>query len=91
MLAEWMMELGLGLLDIIYSFLGVLPSFSSQVTNAVDGMFSIMFSGVNLVSIFIDMSMARILIPLAIAIINADKIIKLIMFILKKIPVLNIK
>lgn len=91
MLAEWMMDLGLILLDIIYSMLGVLPSFSPEVTSAVDGMFSIMFSGVNLVGIFVDLRMIKILIPITIGIIHADKIIKLVMFVLKKIPVLNIK
>lgn len=91
MLSEWMMAMGLGLIDILNSMLGVLPSFSPQITNAVDGMFNIMFSGVNLVGIFLDINMLKILIPLAIAIINADKIIKLVMFVLKKIPILDIK
>lgn len=91
MLAEWGMSLSLDLLDILYSFIGVLPSFSSEVTDVVDRMFEILFSGINLAGIFLDMSLVKILIPCAIAIINADKIIKIVMFILKKIPVLNIK
>ncbi len=91
MLSEWMMDLGLGLLDIIYSMLGVLPEFSPEITSTVDDIFTLMFSGINLVGIFVDVRMVKILIPLVIGIIHADRIIKLVMFVLKKIPILGIK
>lgn len=91
MLSEWMMKFGISLLDIIYSFLGVLPSFPEAVTNTVDEVFNIMFSAINLAGIFIDLNMVKILIPIVIAIINFDKILKIVMFVLKKIPLINIK
>ena len=86
-----MMSVGLYFIDVLNAMLGVLPQVPQPVVNALDGVFGIMFSAVNLVGIFVDLSMVKILIPLAIAIINADKIIKLVMFILKKIPIIDIK
>ena len=91
MILEWMMSVGLYFIDVLNAMLGVLPQVPQPVVNALDGVFGIMFSAVNLVGIFVDLSMVKILIPLAIAIINADKIIKLVMFILKKIPIIDIK
>lgn len=91
MIVEWMMVLGLNILDIIYSMLGVLPGFSPDITNAINTFFDIIFGAIGLVSIFVDIDMVKVLIPLVIGIINFDKIIKLVMFILKKIPILNIK
>ncbi len=91
MIVEWMMQLGIGILDIMYSMLGVLPSFSTDVTNAINTFFDIIFGAVSLVSIFVDIEMVKILVPLAIGIINFDKIIKLVMFIVKKIPIINVK
>lgn len=91
MIIQWGMDLGIGILDLIYSFLGVLPSFSSDITAAIDTFFQFLFSAVGLVSIFVPLNMVKILVPMVIAIINMENIIRLIMFILKKIPVINIK
>lgn len=91
MLIEWMMNLGRVIFDAIFALGGVLPNFSPEVVDAVDTVFGYMFSAVSLVSIFVDMHMVKILIPLVIAIINFDWIIKFVMFVLKKIPILDIK
>jgi hypothetical protein len=91
MLTEGLLKVGITLIDIIYSFLGVLPKFSAEIINVVDGMFNLLFDGVNLAGIFIDLNMVKILIPFAIAIINFDKIAKIVMFVLKKIPIIDIK
>ncbi len=91
MLTEWMLSLGQHIIDVVFALTGVLPDFSSNITGAVDKVFILMFNGVSLVSIFIDMNMVKLLIPFVIAILNFDKIIKAIMFILKKIPILDIK
>jgi hypothetical protein len=91
MISEKFISLGIGLLDVIYSMLGVLPDMPAPVVNAVDKMFAIMFDAVGLVGIFVDMSLVKILIPLAIAIINFDKILKLVIFVIRKIPFLSMK
>lgn len=91
MIVEWMMDIGLFLFDAIYALAGVLPQMPSEVRHVVDAVFQIMFDGVSLASIFLDMDMAKILIPLAIAVQNFDWLMKSVMFILKKIPLLGIE
>ena len=91
MLVEWMINLGVSIFDVLMSMLGVLPDLPQAIIDAIDFVFGLMFDAVSLASIFVDFNMVKILIPLAIAIFNFDAIFKLIMFILKKIPILDIK
>lgn len=86
-----MMNLGKAIFDAIFWLCGALPQVPDSVRLAVDDVFNIMFDGVNLLDIFVDLDFVIVLIPIAIAILNFDKVIKLVMFILKKIPLLNIK
>ena len=91
MIIEWLLKAGTLLLTAIFSLLDLLPNMPQTVMNVVDGIFDIMYQGVNLASVFIDFNMVKILIPIIIAIINFDKILSLIMFILKKIPFIAVK
>ncbi|MEM0174389.1 MAG: hypothetical protein QXI16_07790 [Sulfolobaceae archaeon] len=91
MLTEWMLELGVLIFHVIFAMLGVLPELSPSIINAIDYVFELMFSSVNLVNIFIDISMVKRLIPLTIAVLNFDHIIKFVTYILKKIPMLGIE
>lgn len=90
MISNGIINLGRGLMDVLFSLGGVLPNFSPDVVNVIDKFFAFMFGGINLLSIFIDMNMVKILIPFVIGILNFDKIIKVLMFILKKIPIIDI-
>lgn len=91
MIVEWMINLGVNLFDVLMSMIGVLPDLPQAIIDAIDFVFNLMFDGVALASIFLDFNMVKLLIPLAIAVFNFDAIVKLIMFILKKIPILDIK
>lgn len=91
MIVEWMMSLGELLFDALFAMAGILPTMPIEVRNAVDGVFNIMFGSVSMVAIFIDMRMVRILIPLTIAVLNWDWVMKSIIFIIKKIPVIDLK
>lgn len=91
MLTNSILNMGMGIMDIIYSFMGVLPSVDPSVDTAINEFFNFMFGGINMLSVFVDMNMLKVLIPWAIAIINADNIIKIIMFILKKLPFIDMK
>jgi len=90
MLIEWMMNLGETIFDALFALVGALPALPSEIRTSVDTIFNLMFSGVSLASIFIDLHMVKILIPIEIAVLNFDHIIKLVMFILKKIPLIDI-
>lgn len=85
------MNLGKLIVDTLFALLGILPKYPSEVTSVIDGAFAFLFSGINLVGIFVDLNMVKILIPLVIAILNMDKIIKFIVFAVKKIPFIGIE
>lgn len=91
MLVEWMINLGVNIFDVIMSMLGVLPSLPQVGMDAIDFVFNKMYSAVGLVGIFLDMGFVKVMVPIAIAVFNFDHIVKFIMFILKKIPIINIK
>lgn len=75
----------------IFALLDVLPSLPDTIINAIDSFFNLIWQGVHLVSFFLPMDTVKVLIPIVIAIVNFDKIWKLIMFIVRKIPFLDIK
>lgn len=91
MIAEFGMQLLEIIIGAIFSLLDILPDMPPTITNAIDSFFDLIWQGVNLVSFFLPMDTVVILIPIVIAIVNFDKIWKLIMFILRKIPFVGIK
>ena len=92
MLVEWMLKLCTILFDLIFSLLGVLPQFSPEIISTIDEYFEFIFGGgIALLAIFVDIDMVQILAPFVIGIINFDHIAKIVMFILKKIPLLSIE
>ena len=91
MIIEWVMNLGMGIIDVLFMMLDTLPNFPSKVITVINSVFDLMFSAVNLVGVFLDFSMVRTLIPIVILILNFDKIVKLIIFAVKKIPFIGIE
>ena len=91
MLGKWMLNLGELIFDIIFAMLGVLPDLPTPIINVIDFIFDLLFDSVSLVSIFLDFNMIKLAIPIFIAIYNFDHLVKLVMFILKKIPILGIE
>lgn len=86
MIVEKLMDIGLYIIDLLFSLIGALPDVPVGVRAAVGSMLEFMFSGINLLAIFCDISFVKLLIPIVIAILNFDKIAKLVIFIIKKIP-----
>ena len=91
MLVELMLSLVKVLIDIIFAFLGILPDMPDTLIVAINDFMDLLFAGANIVALFMPMDIVRILIPIVIAIVNFDKILKIIIFILKKIPFLGIE
>lgn len=91
MIIELVMNLGIGIIDVLFMMLGVLPDFPASVVNVVNGVFDLMFSAINLVGVFVDFNMVKTLIPIVILILNFDKLVKLIIFVIKKIPFIGIE
>ena len=86
-----MLELVKLLVQIIFSFLGILPDMPSTLITMIDAFINLILEGASLVSLFLPMETVKILIPIVIAIVNFDKIFKLVMFIIKNIPFLGMK
>lgn len=78
------------LLFLCFSWIN-LPSFPESLQSSLDSFLDLIFSGINLFGFFIRPLTIQVVIPLLIIIINFDKVYKLTMFILKKIPFLGIK
>lgn len=90
MIIEGLLELIYGLFEIIFSFIE-LPPLPVEIQNVIDTAVSYMLGGIGFLKVFIDFDFLGILVPIVIIIINLDKIWKLVMFVLRKIPFLGIE
>lgn len=84
----------LSLVTSITMILGILPDIVSVPDVVVDGINSfldIIFNNLDLLNVFVPVSTIKLVIPIAIIIMNFEHIYKLIMWIIKKIPFLGIE
>jgi hypothetical protein len=77
------------LLFSVFSWIN-LPQFPEGLTNSLNSFIDLIFDNLNLLGFFIRPVTITIVIPVLIILINFDKVYKLTMWILKKIPMLNI-
>jgi len=77
------------LLFTVFSWIN-LPQFPEGLTNSLNNFIDLIFDNLSLLGFFIRPATITIVIPVLIILINFDKIYKLTMWILKKIPMLNI-
>lgn len=78
---------------LITTIFGVLPSIPGapdSIVSGVEGFLDIIFDNVGLLGVFVPVSTIKVVIPIAIIIINFDHIYKVTMWIIKKIPMLGI-
>lgn len=68
-----------------------LPQVPSEVTSVVDSVFGYMGQGVGILWLFVPQGLVQVLLPLVIVVINFDRLYKLGVWILKKIPMLGIE
>lgn len=68
-----------------------LPNLPDELLNAVDLFLDLIFDNAGVLGFFIRPITITITIPVVIIILNFDKLYKLTMWILKKIPMLNMK
>lgn len=90
MIIEAILNLFLSLIEGVFGWIN-LPQLPSSVTAVIDELFGYFTGAVGLLSIFIDFHMLRILLPILVIVINFDEVYKFTMFILRKIPFLNIQ
>ena len=89
LIVESLLNLFANTLKVIFQWIN-LPQVPSNIQTVIDQFFEYLRSGMGFVYLFFDMSLVKILLPLLIAVINFDKVYKLVMFVLRKIPFLGV-
>lgn len=89
MIIQLILNLLKTLLFSVFSWIN-LPQFPEGLTNSLNSFIDLIFDNLNLLGFFIRPATITIVIPVFIILINFDKVYKLTMWILKKIPMLNI-
>lgn len=82
------------LATVITTVFGILPNIPNLPDNLINGVYSVInviFDNLSLLGCFIRPQTIIIAVPVVIVIYNFDKIYKVVLFILKKIPMLGIK
>lgn len=87
MIIQFILDLLLKVVNAILSFLDVLPSFPSSLVNGINTIFSYMTSAINMVNFILPFDNVKVAIPIAIAVINFENIYRMVMWIVRKLPV----
>ena len=90
MIVEAVLNLLIGMIKTVFGWIN-LPQLPDEVMSIIDQLFDILSGAMGLLSIFMDIDMLKILLPVLLIVINFDEAYKLTMFILRKIPFLGIK
>lgn len=78
------------LLQILFGWINI-PQFPDSLKNSINSFLDLIFNNLTFLGFFVRPSTLKIVIPLAIFMFNFKYIYKLTMWIIKKIPFLNIK
>lgn len=90
MIIQGLLNLIKTLLFAVFSWIN-LPVFPETLTSSIDSFLSLIFDNLTLLGFFIRPQTLMVSIPVLIILLNFDEVYKLTMWILKKIPFLNIK
>ena len=92
MLTEALINAGMFLFDVILNFLDLLPDMPPELVSVLDEFFDLIFTnGWSIACFVIPMDFALILLPLVILVANFERVYHLIMWVLRKIPLLGIE
>lgn len=91
MIVDLIIILGSLIVNLIFGLLNALPSMPSAVISVVDKVFNIFLNSLPLVTVFIDVGMLKILVPIVIAIINFSSIYTFAMYVIRKIPFIGVE
>lgn len=84
------MNLFASALKLIFGWIS-LPSLPADVETVIDQLFQYMASGMGFVFLFFNMSLVKLMLPFVLVVANFDKVYKLVMYVLRKIPFLGIE
>lgn len=86
MIVETIINALFSLVQLIFGWID-LPDMPSTITSVVDELFSLFSGAIGLLGMFVDLSFVAVLVPVLILVINFDKVYRLTMFILHKLPI----
>ena len=90
MIVETVMNALIAMIKAVFDWIS-LTAFPDEITTVIDELFGYLEGGMGLLSIFLDIHMLKLLLPVLLIVINFDEVYKLTMFIFLKIPFLGIK
>lgn len=90
MIVESVLNMLVSMIKTVFGWIN-LPQLPDSVISVIDQLFDTLSGAMGLLSVFLDIDMLKILLPILLVVINFDEAYKLTMFILRKIPFLGIK
>lgn len=89
MIVSSVLDLFVGMLELVFGWIQ-LPNLPDSIMSIIDTVFGYITGSIGLLGVFVDLDVVMVLIPLAIAIARFDDLYKMTMFVLRKIPFVNI-
>lgn len=80
-----------GIFISILSLLPNLPNLPESILTGLNNFLDLIFNNLGILGLFVPISTIKIVVPLILVIVNFDKIYKLVMWVLKKIPIFGVK
>lgn len=90
MIIEAFFDLIYNLNSFIFSMLPSLPEMPDKIVNSIDNFLDLIFNNAGLVGLILPLDLVKVILPLTIIVINFDYIYGLILWVLKKIPFINV-
>lgn len=90
MLIELLLDLIQNIFTFIFTLLPNIPQVPASITTPINSFFDFIFNNAGIIGVFVDINLMKTIVPLTILVVNFDNIYKLIMWIIRKIPMLNI-
>lgn len=89
MILESVFNLFSSAVKLIFGWIDI-PDLPASVDSVIDSLFEYVSSGIGFLAIFLDMDFVLLLLPFVLVVSNFEKVYKLTMYVLRKIPFLGI-
>lgn len=89
MIVSSVLNLFVGMLELVFGWIQ-LPNLPDSIMAIIDKVFGYITGSIGLLGVFVDLDVVMVLIPLSIAVARFDDLYKMTMFVLRKIPFVNI-
>lgn len=78
------------LIVLVFSWINI-PDFPVELSNSIDSFLDLVFNNLSLLGFFIRPVTLRVVVPILLVVINFELIYKLVMWIVRKLPFINVK